>query len=75
MVLELYAKMYVKMLKIRLRKKCYNFGTNKKSILKLDTTVLRPVALLCQCFEFVYFNRFEKKTVKERVMMLFCFPI
>ena len=53
MVLELYARMYVKMAKIRHHKKCYNFGTNKEKI-------LRPVAMLCGSFKFVSFNIFEE---------------
>ena len=34
-VLELYGKNYVKMVKIRLRKKSYNFGTNEENSLKI----------------------------------------
>ena len=34
-VLELYAKMYVKVAKIRLRKKYYNVGTNEDISMKI----------------------------------------
>ena len=45
--------MYVKIANIRPSKKNYNFGTN-------DATILRPVTLLCESFEFTSFNTFEK---------------
>ena len=66
MVLELYAKVYVKMAKIRLQKKCDNFVINKDSSVKFDTTIIRPVPMLCKSLKFVSSNIFEKYGVKER---------
>ena len=58
--------MYVKITKIRLRKKFYNFGYNEEISMKNRYYNLKPVILLCESFKLVSFKRFEKEADKER---------
>ena len=52
MVPKLYAEMYVKMAKICLPKKCYNFATNADNSVKVDTAILQPETMLCKSLKF-----------------------
>ena len=60
MVLELYAKLYEKWQKSVFAKNAMNSDLMNNSLEKIDSTVLKPVNLLCESFKLVCLNIFEK---------------
>ena len=52
--------MYVKMAKIRIRKKLYNFETNNDVSMKVSHGNLWPISMLCESFKFISLKTFEK---------------
>ena len=64
-IIKSYVKMFVIMAKICLRKKCYNFGLNSDTSLKILYNSFKAINYNMKIFRLLPFNLIEKQAIKQ----------